>query len=87
MASRLDVSVPESNFLSRVAPPKPVKLVPFLAGANTRVSPPVGLLDRERGNTCGDESYLANNYFLRMAAVLCESAMRDRYFRPMTAPL
>jgi len=32
---RRHVSVPESDFLIRVAPFKPAKLVPFQAGANT----------------------------------------------------
>ena len=37
-ARRRHVSVPESNFLIRVAPSKPAKLIPFQAGANTSFS-------------------------------------------------
>ena len=46
-ALRKHVSVPESNNLSQVAPTKPVKLVPFQAGANTFQSSGVEMVNNQ----------------------------------------
>jgi hypothetical protein len=38
-ANRRGVGVPESNFFNRVAPAKPVKLIPFQAGDSPKLWP------------------------------------------------